>query len=270
MSNSHGRGQTSDSKGIAELKRFRSLHRRHAQKSFKRASCDPKGHRSNNKGSDPLCDAVLGSPTDLLVVESHINGHPAETLIDTGASSNYISQSCLDRLGTQGSEINLQPAGDINVLIADASTITPQGIVQLSITIDNIEYRTDFIVMETLLFETILGYRFIKTNSITIRTYQDDSVIITKNHSLSTPDIELFAAMIITIPPLSQQLIDMEWHDPPAQYGTYLVDRNDKLFEKRGLLVARGVVSINRNAEQTNESTQTLMVANLTHRPVRI
>jgi hypothetical protein len=109
-------------------------------------------------------------------------------------------QSFLDKLMHNGCIFNVNPADGINIKIADKSTIQAVGCVQLEIQIHGISYTKNFIIMETLLFEVIVGYKFINLNNLIIKTYQDDNILFT---ATSSQDIDLHASRSITIPAFS-------------------------------------------------------------------
>jgi hypothetical protein len=108
-----------------------------------------------------------------------------------------MSQSFLDKLMRNGCIFHVNPADGINIKIADKSSIPAVGCVQLDLQIHGISYATNFIIMETLLFEVIVGYKFIKLNNLVIKTYQDDNILFT---ATSFQDIDLYATRSIRIP----------------------------------------------------------------------
>jgi hypothetical protein len=146
-----------------------------------------------------------------------------------------MSQSFLDKLMYNGCIFNGHPAEGINIKITDKSSIPAVGCVQLDLQIHGISYTTNFIIMETLLFEVIVGYKFIKLNNLVIKTYQDYNILFT---ATSFQDIDLYATRSITIPAFSQKYVDLSWLASP-KLGIYTIERDDKMIYRYGLLVAR-------------------------------
>jgi hypothetical protein len=86
-----------------------------------------------------------------------------------------------------GSLFNVNPEDGIRIKkTPDKSSIQAIGCVQLEIQIHGISYTTHFIIMETSLFEEKVGYKFIRINNLTIKTYQDDNILFSATSSQDT------------------------------------------------------------------------------------
>ncbi len=90
-----------------------------------------------------------------------------ETLIDTGASSNFIRRTLLDLL-KPGEAVAVQPC-NITLKLADNNTTVTSGIIWLPVTIGDHQMRVQMYVLEDSSYPLILGCEFLDKHAATLR-----------------------------------------------------------------------------------------------------
>jgi hypothetical protein len=126
------------------------------------------------------------------------------------------------------------PTQDLKVSLADLTVARPDQVDELVQELNGETYLATFVVTKFLLFEVIVGYRFVKDHELTIGGHPTSSKCTKANFADYVP---LYVMNSVTIPPLSQKFIDVTWEDTP-RCGNYLVVRNNQPLERRGLLLA--------------------------------
>ena len=120
--------------------------------------------------------AARVDPNDELIkLTCFIQNQTVLALVDTGASSNYISKDTLtelDPLGLFPIEPHVQ-----SIKVGDNRFVTSIGKVTMPMIVDQHEFATSFIILQNLSFEIILGMQFLSTNNAIIDT-ADRSVIL--------------------------------------------------------------------------------------------
>ena len=94
-----------------------------------------------------------------------------EVLIDTGASSNYVSAALLDKLKNSGMKIHMNKEKTTSVKLANKQMETSEWTATLPLLINNQLFNEEFHVLQCLSFEVILGCQFLRVNETTIRMF---------------------------------------------------------------------------------------------------
>ena len=149
-----------------------------------------------------MCDALLTTKDNVLTVEAFIENMKVELLVDTGASANYVSKAFLDTLSSAGLNLHVCTVDrPIQVTVANNVKVSITHKVDLSIQIDGIQFKTDFIIMDSLLFDLILGFTFCKTNKL---------LLDMNNNTIHFCNEEILVLSVdknrIVIPPFSERI----------------------------------------------------------------
>ena len=122
-----------------------------------------------------------------MYVNTYVNGRKVSTLLDTGASKNYMSEEFFNSKLVRQLGAKFKPA-QIKVNTADNSQMISIGIVSLPMTIKRKSCVVDFVVLTKLSHSVILGLQFctefrviIDTHNRTIRFAEIESAIIRNN-----------------------------------------------------------------------------------------
>ena len=151
-----------------------------------------------------ICDAILCDSNDVLTIETLIGNEKITTLMDTGASRNYISKSMVEDLLYKGIDVQLKVLpNSIRVKVANNSTldVTHEG--TLSLSIDKRIIKTNFVIMDSLLYELILGYEFCRANNVIIDLHQSTISFSETNSYLIMVNEER-----VIVPPYSERILE--------------------------------------------------------------
>jgi hypothetical protein len=99
------------------------------------------------------------------VITCSIAEIPTVALIDTGASSNFVSYKLLQEIINNGLEIEVQHSNLI-LKLANQQTISTAGYVELRISIKDKEIVVPLFIVETLAYPIILGCEFLRKEQI--------------------------------------------------------------------------------------------------------
>ena len=130
------------------------------------------------------CDFLLSNSTDVLIVNALINNTTFDLLIDTGASSNYISKATLEILLQSGINLKFGKIAPVEISLADATKISASGKVSLEINLDNKCLNVDFIIVDSLLFDLIVGCRFCRENKVIIDFFYNSISFLSSDESI--------------------------------------------------------------------------------------
>ena len=204
---------------------------------------------------------MLSRSSDVLVVEALVNKCNFEVLIDTGASSNYISNATLETLLQTGEKLHISRVVPVEISLADNTRITTSGKVSLEINIDNKTFLVDFIIIKSLLFDLILGCRFCRENKVII-DFGDNSISFRESISsikeqLSYQEIHGYLENRVTIPAHSELIVDLSISG--LKQGAYFV----KTQNINNAISANGIIEI---TPETNLKQIKAVVANTTRK----
>ena len=134
-------------------------------------------------------------------------GSPASivALIDTGASTNFVSSKFIQALKLVGDGVIITPASLI-LRLANQQTITTLGKVTIQIKIVERIFSVDMFIVDQLAYPLILGCEFLRNNSISLK-FDDisDQLVLTHLQSLPKPEPHtLWVHQKTTIPAFSQ------------------------------------------------------------------
>ena len=117
--------------------------------------------------SNIICEL---SPMEKVAVTSLFLGNMlARCCIDTGAGRNFVSKEMLTRaLKNMGQSIQVKRIESVSVRVADTSPIVCECMATIPIVIDEKQIKVEFLVLDKLLFDCILGYQFLKQNNALI------------------------------------------------------------------------------------------------------
>ena len=164
------------------------------------------------------------------------------TLLDTGASANFISERQLDHI--RQTDTNIQ-VGICNVTLnlADNTVAVPKGVVTLPVVINASIFNTCFYVMSQLAYPLILGCGFLEHHKAVLQLSRDDRMIELTTFSAHAPNLHLLDT--IEIPAYSQRLVECRVDPSIMRHTLYSIEPNDELFHHNGLLIARGITCLN-------------------------
>ena len=127
-------------------------------------------------------DIIFTNTEDLITVTTTIHTIEICTLIDTGASLNYISLSLFEEVQSKTGEIEWTPSETL-VSVANKQRIKCLGSVNLPVEIKNKCFIVKFLAMDSLLYHLILGCKWLKQNRITI-DMEHGALIFSSDQSL--------------------------------------------------------------------------------------
>ena len=173
--------------------------------------------------------------SSLIVLDLEINGVILKTLIDSGATYNYMSKKALDHTALSDQE-SLFHSATHNVVVANEAVLTSLGSVQLSGHLDEHPVQTNFTVMENLTFDVILGMAFLREHRVIIDA--EESEIYYKS---PTPTLNVKIVEDITIPAFSNMVVPVFIPEPLL---TCQVVNSDPGMIKKGVFAAKGLVDV--------------------------
>ena len=218
-----------------------------------------KAHTPVFRLSDDDVKAILGqingSTNDdtLIKLICSIQNHQFTSLVDTGATANYISLEALNQIDPQ-QEFVIEPNNQ-SVQIGDKSYIQSQGKVCLPVEIDHYEFQIPFIILNNLSFSIILGMNFLTASHAIIDAVERSVSFAPTRASL----VHLLET--ITIPPYScsPAVAINEDLDSNVKILTNLTSFNMKF----GAFVVQGLI-------QNENSKLNVLISNLSGVPLTI
>jgi hypothetical protein len=206
-----------------------------------------------------LTAKIMSKSSELITVLAEVNSIGVDALVDTGATSNYISNALFQEIQAIDSTLELTTDTSKMVRVADNSTIGCRGEVSLPLVLDNIPFYVKFIVLDTLMFHMILGFNFCKTNKIIIDS--EEAAIYFKPDSIHIGSSSCCSMHDIVLPAFSEQLIDIRV--PRGIDGQYWFNKEARLLVDEGISIANGILDLNRGRTF-------VAVANLTPKKIKL
>ena len=200
-----------------------------------------------------IAAAQVDSNDELIKLTCFIQNQSVLALVDTGASSNYISRDTLtelDPLGLFSVEPHVQ-----SIKVGDNRFVTSIGKVTLPMVVDQHGFATSFIILQNLSFEIILGMQFLSENNAIIDA-ADKSVYFNIMLPLNVNSIEQ-----TTIPAYSCIALSAEAETPVD--CTKIIKNVASFNHRYGAFVSHGTIRCDKNS-------LTVLVSNLTNTPIVI
>ncbi len=114
-----------------------------------------------------MCDGHIPFPQphpSLITINAFVNGKPIHAMLDTGATTSLISQSTLDHIPHAPPQ-SIQTSATLG----DGKTkIMVNGVVKLSVTINNITTVISVLIVDSLGAKFILGLDWCKLNKLNV------------------------------------------------------------------------------------------------------
>ncbi len=200
---------------------------------------------------------------DQCTINVEINNVTLKALIDSGATSNFMSKDLFDRINNP----NLNnPLTEFNgeVRIANQQPIPSCGYVELAVTISNCDYIVKFNVLEgPLLSEVILGWKGFLTTT--------GANLLGKERCLSLPIQPTKLGVLFTIQdhylePLIENLITTHLRcRPESKTQEIFIDKFTELFDRAGVVVSSGIHCM---PDVDKNPTLSIILTNLTNNVV--
>ena len=204
------------------------------------------------------CDLALCQAVEVATVQIKMAGLSAEACVDTGAGKNYTSKAMVERiLKNDCTRIRLEKC-EASVQLADSTSAMCKLKATISINFDGKELDAEFLVLDHLVFDCLIGFQFCKNNNV-ILDLKDRNVRIGNRESRPV----LKSEYTVTIAPYTEQVIAAINMDTTT--ATYVVDNNCVLTSDSGLVVARGLLDCENRPKRHH-----VVVANLGDAPAAI
>lgn len=207
--------------------------------------------------SEPVLNAIPGTdcPTNkILEVDALVDNLAIDTILDTGASSNYISAGLIhDKLNRYRKRMRAYSA---EATVANQSTIKVVGLITLPIQLGEGITNTTFMVVEALAYDMILGMQYMTENKVVI---DFDRHVIKVNGSIlrvRTSDCIFSCLEDVHIPAYSETVLTV--HASRKLSDDVFVQSSTALQERMGIFVGHGVLT-----PQENDKYK-ILVCNLT------
>ena len=182
-----------------------------------------------------------------------VGGIQAKCCVDTGAGRNYASRGLINQVLRNSCQlIKLRTVEKCAVKVADNSTVECNGVATIQVLIGDKQVSIDFMIMEALLYDCILGFAFCKEN---------DAVINLKERSVRFKFQEaetMRTKWNIEIPAFSEMCVTTVGN--MQHESIFLVEQDQRLLENKGIAVARGLFkSKGINKQRASKQGQTLL-----------
>ena len=159
--------------------------------------------------------------------------------------------------------VKLKRIENLAVKVADNSRVPCTSAATMSVMIGDKQVEIEFMVLDTLLFDCILGYSFCKENHAVINLKEQSVRFefcgLEKMKLREDVKIPAFSEMrVLTCGYMQHECL-------------FLVTTDEKLLKDKGVSVAKGVIeSVGSNKQHASEQEQYVIVANLTAAAVSI
>ena len=153
----------------------------------------------------------------------------------------------------------------IRVQVADKTPINCNHQVTLSVQLDEHNFEVDFLVLDSLLFDFILGCHFLRQHGFAINFLSNTLELIRSPHDLAI--FPLRVRELTIIPPFSELLVDVQGIIT-ASSNHFFVTQHPSLLPDVGVVVAKGVLTIPANLRFDHIAMTTIIAANVTKREI--
>jgi hypothetical protein len=167
------------------------------------------------------------SNDNLIKLNCFIQHQNCSALVDTGATSNYISQDKLSQVDPDSNFV-VEPFSQ-SIKVGDNRFVKSIGRVTLPIMIDQNEFFTSFVILEHLSFELILGMQFLMANNAIIDAaeksvyFNNDSTYLVKiNENTVIPAFSCIAVDAVTDKPTSSVKVISNLTSFNQKYGVFV------------------------------------------------
>ena len=202
-------------------------------------------------------DSHIGG--NLIVLTCQILSQLYKTLVDPGATANYMSGQAFQKLLATSSphdKFELIPYNGM-VKVADNSVIETLGIVYVPLFLVDRITRVPFIIVKDLAFELILGMNCLAANRIIIDAEEGSISFKTEGETVLEPTLNL--AQNLQLPPFSEVVVSVK---TPRAHGLPQVVRNYPTFSTQtGCYLAQGPIDCLKktfNVVMSNLTNQTM------------
>ena len=113
-----------------------------------------------------VSDKVLSCSKDLLTIPITTSGMEVNALIDSGATSNFMSYSFLSTIQEHNNVVRMVSRKPNVVQVANKQQVKCMGTVNILLNIANKSFSVDFFVLDSLLFDVILGFNFCRKEKL--------------------------------------------------------------------------------------------------------
>ena len=192
--------------------------------------------------------------TSLITCHATICGYRPTCIIDTGATSNYISLNVFNSHNFIDQQIVYETSKEHLVRLGDNRNVQCAGIVTLPVTVDNRIIPTKFLVMNELAYDMILGMPFLHDNKVVIDnetktfTFKENAVLL------------LTTTQELILPPCYEGCVPVDTSQLGA--NTVLISSYEPLTLRKGIFAARGILDPGINS--------LILLANLSHHTVTL
>ena len=194
------------------------------------------------------CNLGTDEKTELIILDCETRNTSVKSLVDTGASSNYLSGKMFIRLqqSAPSSNLDIKPYNGL-IKIADQTLVRSLGVVTLDMFILDRIVAVSFVIIKKLSYDAILGMEFLTENNVIISlsspSNPEPSCIYFKNPPYDPLGI-VRTSESSPIPPFSRKIVTVRI---PNTYNSVQVLRNLKSFNNQfGVYVGQGPVNCDK------------------------
>ena len=180
------------------------------------------------------------SNEDLIILNCEAYQSQFNTLIDTGATSNYMSEDALRNM-VESAEANDKPLVvpcKKSVKVAHNSTIDALGLVQIKLFFIDRVINVPFIILKNLVYDLIIGMQCLKQNGVVIDAEDGHIGFKSKNNDEQSL---LTNKETIVIPPYCQVVANA--YTNKCYQSPQLVQNYEPFNIKQGCYIAQGPVT---------------------------
>jgi predicted aspartyl protease len=188
---------------------------------------------------------VNNEDSGVLIVDVIIDQMSCRCLIDTGASCSFISHDLYTSVSAKDQSLTATLT-KIPIRMGDSSIVNSYGQVNSFISIQGKRVKENFVIMEKLAYDMIIGYDFCKKHNLIIDTKTTQLHFDTDPPSdyrqlLNKGKVHLLTLLTkYDIPAFSETIIDVKVKT--ASHGKFLLNSLAHLTMRYGVAVAKGVI----------------------------
>lgn len=208
----------------------------------------------DSKTNGKLCASkpVTKIKPNQILIDTKIKRLLTKSLIDTDASLNYLSENFYHKLIHEYPSLKMEPI-NLRVQVANKTIIKAKGKITLPLVIQNRFINTNFIVLESITNDLILGLDFLERNKVIINAFDHTLIFSNSSH------VALHLNEDITLPAYSESFQNVASNESVPK--TVFDESSPSLLNRFGIYSARGI-GTNKNL--------VIKIANITNKDIVI
>ena len=178
----------------------------------------------------------------VMTIKCRVEHLEINALIDTGASTNFISFKLIEALRSRGPMLNIKEL-ILNLKLADGNITNATGLITLPLKIGDKFINVNLYIVKDLSYPIILGCEFLRRQGAIMKFTEDKGEIFLSSlvQDQNINNGHLFVLSTTDIPAYSQCYVECGVVGQIDTDRLHLIEPNVEIFNDKGVLVSHGI-----------------------------